>query len=149
MKSPTLEHIVAAKMKAIAPDIYAECEELMNAPLTDLRLLPAVLNEAFHRFEPNPENSPFILGIIYSLYAPYKLHYPSIRLHINIRQTLCEAFNWADRPIVNYYGGILQAYYKGARWKAMVHLNANEILKIVNDNKAEILEALKKNSYGN
>ncbi len=137
-----IKAIATERLKEVNPEAYEECIRLLDAPLKDLRLMPAVLVELFTRYKPIPENSAFILAVVYYLYEPWGLSYNVVRSVNGLRQILCDAFKWNDKPVVNYYKSIMRAYYKGPRWAAKVQQVADEVHQIITSNEADILAAL-------
>jgi len=129
MKIGTIRQIAAEKLREIEPDIFEECENMVNAPISNIDLLPISMSEILLELEPTPDNSPLILAIVYYLYAPFKLTYQNIRCDNGIRGAVCRAMNWKDTPLVNYYGSILVSYYKNPRWAAKVKEMAEKIKK--------------------
>jgi len=129
MIQTTFRHIAAERLKEIDPESYEELEKLVNPPIIDLDLLPKVISDITNIVAVNPENSPFILAVVYYLYAPHKLHFKTGRCRNGIRQIICTALKWNDRPVVNYYLDIMFIYYKNPRWAAKVKEMADTILK--------------------
>jgi len=125
--------IAAEQLKQVDMNAYQNCQKLATPRLNDLSLLPIVFEEITKLYPKNPENSPFILAVIYYLYAPFKLHYREIRMRNGVREMLCQLMMWKHVEIVNYYADILISYYKGPRWAEKVNEMGNEIYELLKE----------------
>lgn len=123
--------IAAKKLKDIDFDSYKECESIIKPRLSNLNLLPLIMEDILRVHPATPENSAFILGVVYYLFAPYKLYHQDVRMKNGIREIICKYMGWTDAPVVNYYAAMLVSYYKGQRWASKVNELGEELYKTV------------------
>jgi hypothetical protein len=121
--------LIIDKMRESYPQDYDKCIRLSEPPLTDLSVLPQVLEIIKRSYPFVPENSPFIVAIIALLYHPAGLvHKTTARMQIGIREQVANGFGWRDKPVWNFYLLIARSYYKGTRWKFKADMMAKHIL---------------------
>ncbi|TKC01240.1 hypothetical protein [Pedobacter cryotolerans] len=128
-----LMQLATERLKKVNYQEYQNCVDLTKGRLHDINLIPLIFQEVIRTYPANPENTPFILGVIYYLYAPYKLHFTDLRLQNGMRQIIISLMNWNDAPTVNYYADRLVAYYKNPRFAARVHAISDEIYEALKE----------------
>jgi hypothetical protein len=132
MSRTILNRLVHVKLQEISPEVYEQCEQIAKPPFNDVTLVPAIIEQLVRRNEPTPENLPFLIGVVYYLIAPHKLHSQNIRLALGIRDMISDSLGFNNSESVNHYSKYLIPNWKNSRFRQRIEKEANEVMLIIN-----------------
>jgi hypothetical protein len=120
--------MMAEILKDINPVAYQACINMHNPELEDWNLLIGVKDILLRQYPLNIENCPIYLGVIYRLYAPWKLHKTAPKLPVGFRDTIQETLELTSSEMVNYHSEFIIVKYKNKRWSNNIDQLAGDII---------------------
>ncbi|EOR96722.1 hypothetical protein ADIARSV_0145 [Arcticibacter svalbardensis MN12-7] len=119
--------------KSLHRESYNAVVNSMQAPIQDLKLMPLVFQRIKLLYELTPENTPSIISLMYSLFAPFKLlpAISDVRTKNGLRRAVLKEMGWQSKTMLNYWQPIAVVYYKNAKFADKINGQANEILSYI------------------
>lgn len=126
------QRIAASRLKKIAPDEFEFAMGLAAPSLSDYSQIKNIVDFVVSNgYELNGTNAPFIIGVVYRLFAPYKLYFDYLRTPTGMRNLIAKAMGYNSPEMISMHGNTLVAYYKG-NWGQRVNEMADNFLKTTN-----------------
>ena len=114
--------LIAQSLKALNPELYENCVQVVQPLLLNFKHVHFVLNEFENEYgEVDMIQKPLFIACVYRLYNPSHLIGMFNKLQKGLRDVIADALGYVNPENVNAFGKTAPAYYKNVRTRKRIN----------------------------